>query len=321
MGKIDSLTKKYLRDNARFADLFNFYLYDGEKVIDPQQLKDVDTTEIALPYGSGKKIHPVQKQRDIFKSVCAMTDDRFVYLLLAVESQANVHNAIVVKDGLYDFIQYADQIEKIGKAHRENNDEPTDSSDYLSGFHKTDKLIPVVTLVVYFGTEPWDAPRSLHEMLLVEDETVLKYVPDYRLNLVVPHELTEESFDKFQTELQLVLHCVKCSKEKSQLYKELTGESFRDVSTDTAALIDNLLGLNLHLKKEKGRVNVCKAMEELKTDWFAEGREEGRQEGKEEGGILMLVNLFKKGFLSLAQASSEANMSETDFEALAASKA
>lgn len=45
----DSVSKKYLQDNERFADLFNFYLYDGKRIINPQELKPLDTTEIALP--------------------------------------------------------------------------------------------------------------------------------------------------------------------------------------------------------------------------------------------------------------------------------
>lgn len=33
MGKVDDLTKQYVRQNDRFADVCNFYLFNGEPVI------------------------------------------------------------------------------------------------------------------------------------------------------------------------------------------------------------------------------------------------------------------------------------------------
>lgn len=38
------------------------------------------------------------------------------------------------------------------------------SAEFLSEFHKDDKLTPVITITVYWGSGKWDAPRSLHEM-------------------------------------------------------------------------------------------------------------------------------------------------------------
>ena len=67
MGKIDTQAKQYMGDNARFADAFNFFLYDGAQVIDPADLRPLDTTEIAVPYGNETR-EPVQKFRDLLKS-------------------------------------------------------------------------------------------------------------------------------------------------------------------------------------------------------------------------------------------------------------
>lgn len=43
--KPDTVLKDYWRDNERFADLFNAVLFDGEPVIQPEELEDVDTEE------------------------------------------------------------------------------------------------------------------------------------------------------------------------------------------------------------------------------------------------------------------------------------
>ena len=55
MGTADIVTKEYMRENAVFADAFNYLIYNGKKVIDPAKLKEIDPTEIALPYGDEEK--------------------------------------------------------------------------------------------------------------------------------------------------------------------------------------------------------------------------------------------------------------------------
>ena len=51
----DSLTKAYMERPDVFADAFNFLLYDGEQVIKPEELREMDTTAVALPFGSDGK--------------------------------------------------------------------------------------------------------------------------------------------------------------------------------------------------------------------------------------------------------------------------
>ena len=51
MGVRDKLEKQYLCNNDRFADAFNYYVYKGRQVVDPKKLKEIDSTEIVVPYG------------------------------------------------------------------------------------------------------------------------------------------------------------------------------------------------------------------------------------------------------------------------------
>ena len=46
MGTADMVTKEYMRENAVFADAFNYLIYNGKKVIDPAKLKEIDPTEM-----------------------------------------------------------------------------------------------------------------------------------------------------------------------------------------------------------------------------------------------------------------------------------
>ena len=72
MGALDAEAKQYLGKKEAFADAFNFLIYNGEQVIDPDSLSEMDTSQLALPYGNNARL-PVQKYRDILKIWEAMT--------------------------------------------------------------------------------------------------------------------------------------------------------------------------------------------------------------------------------------------------------
>ena len=57
-----------------------------------------------------------------------------------------------------------------------------DGADYRGQLSAKGVLYPVVTLVLYFGEEPWTASRSLYERIPVS-ERLRPFVNDYRINL------------------------------------------------------------------------------------------------------------------------------------------
>lgn len=129
--------------------MFNKFLYHGKQVIRPESLTEMDTTEIAVPYGDGKAGLPTQKYRDVLKLM--MTDGNVAYCILGCEDQSAIHYAMPVKNMLYDSMQLAQQVTKAAKSHRQEREHKPSSGEFLGGFHKTDRLIPVVTLVIYWG--------------------------------------------------------------------------------------------------------------------------------------------------------------------------
>ena len=115
MGLADTVTKAYMKDNSVFADAFNYLIYGGEAVVDPKQLQELDTTEIALPFGSqdeeGKQPEEaVQKYRDVLKSAIIKQDDEAAYILLGIENQTDIHYAMPVRNMIYDALQYGKQV-------------------------------------------------------------------------------------------------------------------------------------------------------------------------------------------------------------------
>ena len=217
MGRKDVITKEYMEDTEVFADVFNHMIYKGEKVIDPKNLKELDTANVIIPYGADGAEVPYQKYRDVFKILCAMEDENAVYLLLGVENQSNVHYAMPVKNMVYDSLEYAAQVQKVEASHKKARKEKDpkekkpDSAEFLSGFYREDRLLPIITVVVYFGADSWDAPRSLHEMLVVQDKNILSLVPDYRINLIAPGEMSEDELEHFTSNFREVMKFIKYS--------------------------------------------------------------------------------------------------------------
>ena len=64
LGTKDSKAKEYLSDNTRFSEICNYVLFDGEKVIKPENLKECDTTEVLSVFGIDRKQIVKQKWRD-----------------------------------------------------------------------------------------------------------------------------------------------------------------------------------------------------------------------------------------------------------------
>ena len=206
MADKDAITKDYMQDPERFADAFNYLLYDGKQVIKPEDLKPQDTAALAFPYGRGGKIAPTQKFRDVLKLATIMEGSDAVYLLLGIENQSEIHYAMPIRNMVYDSLTYDKQVEIIAKKNRAEG--KASGAEYLSGFLKTDKLLPVITLVIYFGPDEWTGPRDLHSMLDA-NEHILRFVDNYRIHLITPADFQDENFPKLLSELRLVIEYLK----------------------------------------------------------------------------------------------------------------
>lgn len=295
MGKQNVVTKKYMQNNARFADVCNFYLFDGEQVIKPEDLIEKDVTELALPKGL-KGVAAVEKVRDILRGCCVKTANGVTYLIVGIENQTDKHYAMVVRNMLYDALNYASQVETLSKAHRQSKD--LSGAEFLSGFTKDDTLHPVITLTIFWNYGNWEGPRSLHEMLDVADKDILNYVADYRLNLIVPEEIKD--FDKFKTELSPLLEFINCAHNGQKLKKALRekGKQWEYLSNDAVELLN--ICLDAKLQKEKNSEegvgnNVCRGIRELQEMSRTEGKNEGKIEGEERLNNLMCA-LANRGY-------------------------
>ena len=216
----------------------------------------------------------------------------FLLMLLAVESQTAIHYAAPLKVMLYDSMEYAEQVRVKWKERPPR----LSSAEFLSRFQKNDKLIPVITLIFYYGTEEWDGPLELHQMFDLgteksQAELMKKYLPNYHINLVDVRRL--ENLKAFQSDLQIVFGMLQCSQDKYAMRTYIANHKdyFQKLDLETyhalGAFLNSrqLMEMNVE-KKEMEELDMCKALEDIYNDGVQAGIEQGRQSGIAQGKAL-----------------------------------
>ncbi len=298
--KADAVTKDYVKDAGVFADIFNYYIYGGRQVILPEHLTERDSTKIALPYGADGAVVPIQRFRDVQKLYAAMTDGKMEYVLYGAENQTEIHYAMAVKNNLYDALEYAGQVEEAAKSHRkemkrkkeqgkistEEGRKTPNTGEFLSGFWAEDRLIPSITVTIFFGSEEWDGPLSLFEMMDVSDTEVLACMDNYHVRLIAPAHMSDDEIMKFRSSLREVMLFIKYSKDKENLGRVLAAneERFREVERRAADVIETITNSGMKYDEKEKVVDVCQAIQEMR-------KESEQKKAREVAG-----NLYKMGF-------------------------
>ena len=275
----------YLSDNERYADLFNGVLFGGRHVLDAQDLAEADVKSV-----SGEKKRG--RVRDVLRKYGRNAD----YALLGVENQEEISYCMPFRMLEYETAEYARQVAAIRKKNREGKG--LSSGEFLEKYRKQDRIHPCVSLVLFWGKD-WDAPKSLKEMMALEDlpEHLREYVNDYPMHLVNVREF--ENTDVFQTDLKQVFDFLRCADSKEKLkaliennpaYMNLDEETY-DVMT-IHAHSKELEMLRENVKEDGG--NMCKAL----MDWATEEREIGRAEGME----LCAYKMIESGSVTVREA-------------------
>jgi len=203
------------------------------------------------------------------------------------ELQSEVHYAMPVKNGQYDMMNYAAQVEKKAQQNRAEKNLKS-GAEYLSGLRKGDKLIPVITIVIYTGTEPWDGPLRLHDMLKFRDEEQKAFVPDYPLNIISAADLDDSEFTKFHTEIGYALKLLKHSGTDAD--KVIEERKHEKVSPETAFFLKGAANLDLDFEIEDGGVDMCASLERK----YKEKEQFGQQQG-EQNATKVINYLWKNG--------------------------
>ena len=209
---------------------------------------------------AGEESETTQRYRDVLKSCVIKCGVGACYVLLGIENQTNIHYAMPVRAMVYDALQYDKQVKRAAQKHKQSKDK-SERDEFLSGFTKEDRLTPVITLVVYFGDQKWDAPRSVHQMFdQTYDEQLMSFVPDYKINLIEPAALSYEDLEKFTSDFGCVMQFLKEANDKQRMRELLAeGSSFENISTSAALVLNSCANMKIRINQNKETTDMCKA--------------------------------------------------------------
>ncbi len=102
MGKPDTATREYINDAEIFADVFNYFIYDGRKVVRPEGLEKLDASTLLTVFGKSGDEETIQRYRDALKKATLMVDDNAAYIVFGIEAQTKVDYGMPIRTFLYD---------------------------------------------------------------------------------------------------------------------------------------------------------------------------------------------------------------------------
>lgn len=278
MGEKDISEKLLIDYNDVFADIVNVCVFNGVEKIKQDDL------EKAAVYSQYKaedgKLH--QEERDVAKY---WKRKQMTIAMYGIENQSKVDKNMPFRIIAYDGASYRTQL-----------------------LAKRKRIAPVVSLVLYFGTEAgWEDYKSIKELMSFPKE-LDDYVNDYKINVIEVAWLTEEQLRMFKSDFGIVANFF-VQRRKNKEYIPNDKREFRHVD-EVLKLLSVMTGDNsyeeiLYNKAEnkKERVkSMCEVADRLKKL----GKNEGIKEGLVEGRISTLVDIVflllkEKGALSNQQ--------------------
>ena len=272
MSEKDVTATKYFDDPKRVADLLNVSIFKGKRLFLPENIVPHHSRNF-LPTKKRKKVKSITINKDIVHEAKLLLKAT----IFAFELQSDIHLVMPVRVMGGDSANYHNQWEQIKKKHQEAND--VKGIEYLSGFSKTDKLIPATTIVIYFGKEKWTGPRCLKDVLDLDGlpQELQDYIADYPLHIIEVRKFLD--YELFETDLKLVFGFLQRDSNFKELHEFVNNnkEGFEDLTDDAYDLISNFSHSKelVHTKEEyrtqTGGVNMCEALIQLKQEGFEEG--------------------------------------------------
>ena len=286
--KQDVLLKDFWRSNERFADLFNAVMFQGEEVLRPEELQEMDT-DVSGIIQLKDHAESLMRIRDVVKKMAFGVE----FVVFGIESQQNIHYAMPLRTMLYDGMGYLKEYQEITRSHKAEK-AAMSKAESLSGMKKEDRLHPILSIVIYYSEEPWDGPLCLKDMMVEMPEEIRKIFSDYKMNLVQVQDSGQYVFHNEDVRLVFEL-----SREFFQGDLEKIKEKYKnqDIKQELLMVIGKIIDSSelMHWKQEGKVENVCTAVKKWEKEWYENGLEHGREEGRKTGITDMVSAMWKYG--------------------------
>ena len=291
----DFAHRTFFHERKRLVDLCCGVLANGKQVMKPEEIVYCDPNEPLQEVGIKDTLDHVgahSMSRDVYAGWKRM--DRIVLGIL-LEGQETIDYSISVRVPGYEIGNCLEELRrkrKEEKALSEKERKALSPGERLYSFRKTDHLTPQLTLVVYYGKEPWDGPTNLRDTLDCQQlpDPFDKAVAGWPIYVVDVRRLSDLSV--FQTDVRIVFEFLQNADDADKMKKLMMDYAASGVVLDRDAL--NLIQVHLGSRKfsaiSKALVAADHLKEGVKMSGFDEmirneirkAREKERQKGEEE---------------------------------------
>ncbi len=254
MGQTD-ITEKILEDyNDVFADIINGLIFNGEQRILPESLEN---TQVHSQYkAEDGKVHELE--RDVAKY---WKDKKVELAICGIENQSIVEKNMPFRIIGYDGASYRSQL-----------------------LEERKEILPVMTIVLYFGTNRhWYGKKNIKGLMKIPEE-LNDYINDYEMKVFEIAWLTEAEIDRFHSDFKIVANFF-VQKRKNKNYIPDDPTEIRHVD-EVLKLLQVMTGDERYLtifQEKKGVRSMCDVAERLEKMGIEKGLKQGIGEGIKQG--------------------------------------
>ena len=211
MGAKDLAEKNLLQYKDVFSDIVNVNLFGGRCYVSAEELSR-EPGELITKAVSDDKLR--QLQMDV-PMKCNKKNNRSFFLCL--ENQSAKNNVMPVRDMGYQHAKYMEQIKEAKESNRKTGNYPNPMTKELND---SQKLSPVITLVLNYSQKEWEKPRCLNDMLeFPEDigEELTKWIPEHPICIINLASQPETTISQYQSDFKYIVRYLSCGNDRRKL--------------------------------------------------------------------------------------------------------
>ncbi len=257
---IDHALKIFFKRDENFAALFNTFMPNAPH-IDENSLSDYDTSsQFTLIDSRGKSVTK-EIRRDIIKK----TEGK-ILSLYGIENQTEVDYSMPARMLLYDAVTLAQQAFRI---------------------KKDEYIIPVVSIVLYYGIKPWKGPTSILEMTKLP-KYMWNHYWNYEIRVVDIRRSSKKDLEKLPGDLAYFFEFMQkiAKKEEFEDFIRETSDIMSNLRADTILALNSFLGVDSEIEGgDTMKGEFQKVLDYIGDKKLKEGKilgiKEGQMEAKE----------------------------------------
>ena len=279
MGAKDLAEKNLLQYKDVFSDIVNVNLFGGRCYVSAEELSR-EPGELITKAVSDDKLR--QLQMDV-PMKCKKNNRSF---FLCLENQSDKNNVMPVRDMGYQHAKYMEQIKEAKERNRKTGNYPNPMTKELND---SQKLSPVITLVLNYSQKEWEKPRCLNDMLEFPEDMKCElepWIPSYSVCVINLASQPETTIRQYQSDFKYIVRYLSCGDDRRKLDEYFQTTEFQ--LDHPEAFLDWLSAVTNDRRYRK-------AKELIETTEGKRGIEKGIAQGLEQGEARGIVKGISQG--------------------------